>query len=154
MRIMTMLLYAIAFLPLGGVKAAGVLNLSHTEITLGGNEHPGRLEAENTGDSTLYLTVSQELVQTPLSTPEVRIPVGELESPTLLVSPQKLILGPGQKRVLDVRVLRLPRSRKIWRITFRPRERLTVQGHSHEGVEAPLSVSVGYGVVIYQLAKE
>lgn len=149
MRLLTLLLASGALFTSTGF-AAGVLRLSHSEITVGGPERSGRLEAENTGDSPLYLDVTQQKIQTPLTTPEVRIPVGEVPSPSLLVSPQRLILGPGQKRVLEVRVLRAPKQRQIWRITFRPRENFAAQGVDEKGTRVPLSVSIGYGVVIYQ----
>ncbi|WP_456311377.1 hypothetical protein [Serratia proteamaculans] len=135
-------------------QAAGILRLSNTEITLGGAEPAARLEAENIGDSPLYLDVIQEQVQTPLTRPEVRLSLGALPSPSLLVSPVKLVLGPGQKRVLNVNVLRIPQQRKIWRVTFRPRENISVSTEDNsEQRLVPFSVNIGYGVVIYQLGE-
>lgn len=154
MRLFALMLLSCALLHSINAQAAGVLRLAHSEITLGGKGPEGKLEAENVGDSTLYLTVTQEMVQTPLTAPEVRIPVGEVSSPALLVSPQRLILGPGQKRLLEVRVLRQPQQRKIWRITFRPHENFAAQGVDEKGTRVPLSVSIGYGVVIYQQGTE
>lgn len=150
MRMLIGLLLACCALSIGTGHTAGVLRLSHSEITLGGPERSGRLEAENIGDSPLYLDVTQQKVQTPLTVPEVRIPVGEVPSPSLLVSPMRMVLGPGQKQVLDLRVLRQPQRRQIWRITFRPRENFTAEARNDEGTIVPLSVSIGYGVVIYQ----
>lgn len=133
-------------------QAAGVLRLSQSKITLGGPEHVGKLTVKNVGDSPLYLDITQELVQTPLTNPEVRSPVGEVVSPSLLISPMRLMLGPQQQREISVKELRKPEQRQIWRVTFRPREHISVQGVTSDNTQVPLSVSVGYGVVVYQLS--
>lgn len=132
------------------VQAAGVLRLTHNVITLGGTQPAAKLEVENTGDSPLYLDISQELVQSRVGQSEIRRPAGEVSAPSLLVNPLRLVLRPGQKRALDVTELYKPRQQQIWRVTFRPRERYRVQtdGERQEGM--PLLVSVGYGAVIYQ----
>lgn len=131
--------------------AAGVLRLNHTSVTIGSEFHRLQLEAENVGDSALYLDVTQELVQLPLTEPEVRIPLGEIPSPSLLVSPARLTLGPGQKRAMNLTVLRIPQRRKIWRVTFRPHENISVSARGEpEGRQVPFALSIGYGVVIYQ----
>lgn len=146
-RLISLLLAGVVQLP---VQAAGVLKLSHSEITLGGPEPAGLLEAENVGDSPLYLEVTQQLIKTPVTQPEVRTHIGDVPAPTLLVSPQRLVLGPGQKQVLNLNELRQPRQQKIWRVTFRPREKFQVYAIGEVVTQVPLSVSVGYGVVIYQ----
>jgi len=132
-------------------QAAGVLRISHSEMTLGGPDRTGKLTVKNIGDSPLYLDITQELVQTPLTNPEVRSPVGEVASPSLLISPMRLVLGPQQQREISVKELRKPEQRKIWRVTFRPREHISVQGVTSDNTQVPLSVSIGYGVVVYQL---
>lgn len=152
MRLVPLLL--LGYLLANSAHAVGVLRLSNSEITIGGPEPAGRLEAENVGDSPLYLDITQELVQLPVTNPEIRIPLGHIDFPSLLVSPPRLVLRPGQKQVLNVKVLRQPKRRKIWRVTFRPRENISVQGQSDAGPLVPLSVSIGYGVVIYQQGSE
>jgi len=132
-------------------QAAGVLRISLSEMTLGGPDRVGKLMVKNTGDSPLYLDITQEQVQTPLTDPEVRVPVGDVAAPSLLISPMRLALGPQQEREINVKELRKPAQRKIWRVTFRPRENISVQGVTTENTLVPLAVSIGYGVVIYQL---
>ncbi|QGU89364.1 hypothetical protein [Erwinia sorbitola] len=150
-RVAGWMLLAGGCLALFQAQAAGILRLTNTEIIVGGTLPPAKLEIENIGNSALYLDVTQELVQTPLTVPEVRLSVGEVPSPSLLISPVKLVLGPGQKRVLNVKVLRIPQQRKIWRVTFRPREKIVISASDEEErAVAPVSISIGYGVVIYQ----
>lgn len=136
------------------LRAAGVLRLTHNVITLGGAQPVAKLEAENTGDSPLYLDIIQEQVQSRPGQPEIRRPIGEIPAPSLLVNPLRLVLRPGQKRVLEVTELHKPRQPQIWRVTFRPRERYQVQRGGESHGEMPLLVSVGYGAVIYQRGSE
>ncbi|KQN60294.1 hypothetical protein [Erwinia sp. Leaf53] len=149
-RLLILLAALSAALPVTGARAAGVLRLAHSAISVEGTRPAEKLEVENTGDSPLYLEVSQEWVQVPLGQPEVRLPVGNVPNPSLLVNPPRLVLRPGQKRLLDVTVVRQPREQQIWRVTFRPRERHRVQPIGDPRAQAPILISVGYGVVIYQ----
>ena len=130
--------------------AAGVLNLSTTELRLVPDQRQGALYAQNTGDSPLYLDVEQALVLNPAEKPEQLLDISQVPKPALLVTPSRLVLAPGQKSRMNIKTLITPANNQVWRVTFRPRENVIVQAQGAEGVSAPLSVSVGYGVVIYQ----
>ncbi|EDT44001.1 hypothetical protein [Burkholderia ambifaria] len=132
--------------------AASVLKLSRAELTLEPDQPAGALYVENAGDTPLYLDVEQRLLTNPGDKPERLVPVAEVEKPTLLVSPARLALAPGQKYRIGVKVLAVPSQTHVWRITFRPNERILVDASSSDGAPAPLFVNVGYGVVIYQHA--
>ena len=135
--------------PLSGM-AAGVLKLSTTELRLAPDQRQGALYALNTGDSPLYLDVEQALVLNPGEQPEQLQAISQVPNPGLLVTPARLALAPGQKYRMNIKTLDRAASNQVWRLTFRPREHLIVQAQGADGVSAPLSVSVGYGVVIYQ----
>ncbi|MFC6299301.1 hypothetical protein GNF76_04925 [Pseudomonas sp. CCM 7893] len=128
--------------------AEGVLKLSRTELKLEPGKPAHTLYVENTGDTPLYLEVKQELLLNPGQTPEHLVPIQEVERPSLLITPGRLVLAPGQKRRMVIRELKPPTRTLVWRVTFRPKEQLVIDA---EGVSAPLVVSVGYGTVIYQL---
>ena len=130
--------------------AAGVLKLSATELRLVPDQRQGTLYALNTGDSPLYLDVEQVLVLNPAEKSEQLLDISQVPNPGLLVTPTRLVLAPGQKYRMNIKTLVTPVSNQVWRVTFRPRENVIVQAQGAEGVSAPLSVSVGYGVVIYQ----
>ncbi|WP_082146171.1 hypothetical protein [Burkholderia pyrrocinia] len=134
--------------------AAGILKLSRTELTLSPDKPVPELWAENVGDTPLYLDVTQQLVTNPGESPERLLPVAEAPSPTLLVSPNRLTLAPGQKYRVMLKEFGTPTQTKVWRVTFRPRERIVVEMRAADGAPAPLFVSVGYGVVIYQLGSQ
>lgn len=131
--------------------AAGVLKLSRTELILEPGKHLPQLDAENIGDTPLYLEVEQQQLLNPGLLPEHLLPIGKVQRPSLLVAPDRLVLAPGQKRRMTLRVLATPAQTRVWRLTFRPKERLQVDTQTRA---APLVLSVGYGVVIYQLGAD
>lgn len=132
---------------------AGMLHLPRAELRLEPGQTPGELLAENRGDSPLYLDVEQKLLLNPGATPEVLVPIAQTEQPTLLVTPNRLILAPGQKYRMTLRVLQTPARTQVWRITFRPRERVILQPGEAGETATPLVIRMAYGVVIYQTAK-
>ncbi|SDZ62060.1 hypothetical protein [Pseudomonas sp. NFIX28] len=128
--------------------AEGVLKLSRTELKLEPGKPAHALYVENTGDTPLYLEVVQELLLNPGQTPERLVPIQEVERPSLLVTPDRLVLAAGQKRRMLLKEIEAPTQPLVWRVTFRPRERIHINS---KALSAPLIVSVGYGAVIYQL---
>lgn len=98
----------------------------------------------------MYLDVEQALVLNPGEQPEQLQAISQVPNPGLLVTPNRFVLAPGQKYRMNIKTLGAPASNQVWRLTFRPREHVVVQAQGVDGVSAPLSVSVGYGVVIYQ----
>ena len=135
--------------PLLGM-AAGALKLSTTELRLVPDQRQGALYTQNTGDSPLYLDVEQALVLNPAEKPEQLLDISQVPNPGLLVTPNRLVLAPGQKYRMNIKTLGTPASDQVWRVTFRPKEQVTVHVQGADGLSAPLSVSVGYGMVIYQ----
>ncbi len=133
--------------------AAGILHLPRAELRLEPGKPPGELLVENRGDSPLYLEVEQRLLLNPGVMPEALVPVGEAEQPGLLVTPNRLILAPGQKYRMNLRILSLPARTQVWRITFRPRERVMLDSGAADGNAAPLIINMAYGVLIYQIAE-
>lgn len=133
--------------------AAGILHLPRAELRLEPGKTPGELLAENRGDNPLYLEVEQQLLLNPGSTPEVLAPLGEIERPSLLVTPNRLILAPGQKYRMTLRILNPPARTQVWRLTFRPRERVILDSGYADNNATPLIINMAYGVLIYQIAE-
>lgn len=132
--------------------AAGILKLSTTEIWLRPGERPGNLYAENIGDSTLYLDITQRLLLNPGEQPERLLTMEEIEQPTLLITPSRLALGPGQRYRMQIKELNRPDTPRVWRLTFLPQEKVHFDVTSEDGVSAPLSLQIGYGALIYQMS--
>ena len=155
MRIARVGLGLLAVLACTYSSATGLLKLSRAELTLEPGQAAAReLYVENVGDTPLYLNVEQHLLTNPGESPEHLVPVAEVARPTLLVSPARLTLAPGQKYRMGLKELAVPSETQVWRITFKPKDRIVVDAAQGEGVPAPLFVNVGYGVVIYQHAAQ
>jgi len=153
MRRLGMTLGLLASMCCSSVLAAGVLKLSRSELRLEPGKPVSELWVENIGDTPLYLDVTQDLVTNPGHTPEHRVPVAEVEHPTLLVLPSRLALSPGQRYRILVRELAKPSNTRVWRVTFRPKEHIVTDTDDAANRQpTPLIISVGYGIVIYQLA--
>lgn len=151
MKRMSWVFGALAVLWCAGSDAAGVLKLSRTELMLTPGKPASELWAANVGDTPLYLDITQQLVVNPGQLPEHRMLVEEVERPALLALPRRLVLSPGQRYRIVLKELSVPGQSQVWRLTFRPRERVVVKADQADGTAAPLFVSVGYGVVIYQM---
>lgn len=134
--------------------AGGVLSLPRVELSISPQGRLPELVVENQGDGPLYLEVRQQLLTNPGSLPEKLVDVGNTESPSLLVLPARLILGPGQKRNMQLRVLSQPAKTQAWRITFRPQQNMHVVSAGVTSPRVPLRLSIGYGVVIYQTGSQ
>ncbi|MCU7649744.1 hypothetical protein [Pseudomonas piscis] len=132
--------------------AAGVLQLSDSVLRLEPSGRMPELHVENTGDTPLFLDVRQELLLNPGQSPEELTPVEQVQAPSLLISPRRLVLSPGQKRQMTLRTLSVPTQHRVWRLTFRPRQRVVVETSTPNLQAAPLSLNIGYGVLIYQMA--
>ncbi|MDF9755637.1 P pilus assembly chaperone PapD [Pseudomonas sp. TE6288] len=131
--------------------AEGILQLSHTEVRLDPGTSETQLYAENKGNSPLFIEVKQELLLNPGAHSESLVPVQVVPQPTLLVSPSRLILAPGQKYRMNLKVLSTPPTARVWRLTFRPRQKVIVEANDSIGRAAPMIMSIGYGAIIYQL---
>ena len=101
------------------------------------------VEVENVGAETRYVVVEPEAVAAPGTAAERRWRAADPEELGLLVTPTRLVLEPGARRV--VRFVRLgdaPDRDRIWRVAIRP-----VVGATASRTNA-LEVLVGYGVLV------
>lgn len=101
------------------------------------------VEVRNVGPMTRYVAVEAAEVVDPGTDGERRVTATDPEALGLLVSPTRLVLEPGARRV--VRIVRLGEpgaSERVWRIGIRP-----VVGATTSDTNA-LQVLVGYGVLV------
>ncbi|MDX9668003.1 hypothetical protein QMK50_23930 [Pseudomonas sp. P5_152] len=137
----------------GTANAAGLIKLSHTELYIEPGRPTSDLIVENIGDTPLFLNIEQSLLSNPGDVKEILTPIEKVEKPSLLVVPNRLILGPSQKYKMHLKILDQNDKNQIWRVTFRPRERISLAAEANKTRSPPLLVKIGYGVVIYQKPK-
>ncbi|KVF76584.1 pilus assembly protein [Burkholderia sp. FL-7-2-10-S1-D7] len=112
------------------------------------SSHDQRVTVRNMGDAPLYLAISLQKVTNPGTTPEKKIDLGDLKHPGMLASPDKLTLGSNQTRSISLKSLVEPQEEELYRLYIVPVRSLTVSGAPTDKISAPMSVSVGYGVLV------
>lgn len=115
------------------------------------NQHPQRVTVRNTGDAPLYLSISLAKVNNPGEIQEHKTLISQLPHPELMATPNKLTLGPNQSRDILLTSLKEPGSETVYRLYVVPVKSLNISGTSDDKITAPMTLSVGYGVLIRHL---
>lgn len=112
------------------------------------NAHDQTVTVKNMGDAPLYLNITVQKVTNPGEMPEKKVDLGEVARPGMLASPDKLTLGPGQTRAIVLKSLSEPEQEELYRLYILPVRSLKVDSVSEDKITAPMSVAIGYGVVV------
>ncbi|EKS9798740.1 MULTISPECIES: pilus assembly protein [Burkholderia] len=115
------------------------------------SNHDQKVTLRNMGDAPLYLSVSLQKVMNPGMTPEQKVDLGQVDSPGVIASPDKLTLGPGQSRQVDLKSLMEPAHEELYRLYVVPVRSLKVDDAPQDKITAPMSVAIGYGVLVRHL---
>jgi P pilus assembly chaperone PapD len=101
------------------------------------------VEVRNTGEETLYVSVTPRLVANPGTPDERRVEIKNPRDLGLLTAPRKMILEPGQRRLLRISLLDRPRDDdRIYRVAVTPEVGETQRDQS--GVR----VLLGYNLLV------
>ncbi|HYD05125.1 MAG TPA: hypothetical protein VEC60_05345 [Reyranella sp.] len=103
------------------------------------------IEVWNDGSDTLYVAAEPYQILEPGTVDQHREPARDPGVSGILVSPQRLVLEPGQRRIVRVAAV-LPKAERdrIWRVTIKP-----VAGPLSSTGDA-LKLYVGYDVLVLQ----
>lgn len=112
------------------------------------NSHEQTVKVRNVGDGTLYLSVMLMKVENPGLMPEKKINLHEMATPGMLATPEKMTLGPNQSRAIRLTSLEEPAHESLYRLYITPVKSLKVEGAPEDKITAPMSFSVGYGVLV------
>ncbi|PFH19507.1 pilus assembly protein [Burkholderia sp. JKS000303] len=113
--------------------------------------HDEKVTVRNMGDAPLYLSITLQKVMNPGMTPEKKVDLGQLDNPGMLASPDKLTLGPGQSRQIELKSLTEPAQEELYRLYVVPIRSLKVEDAPKDKITAPMSVAIGYGVLVRHL---
>jgi len=138
---------------LGAVALTAVPGAARAEMVLSkvivdlqpGQRSSEDIEVWNDGSDTLYVAVEPFEILEPGTIAQHREPARDPRTSGILVSPQRLVLGPGQRRIVRVAAV-LPKAERdrIWRVTIKP-----VAGPLSSTGDA-LKLYVGYDVLVLQ----
>ncbi|MBN3787644.1 pilus assembly protein [Burkholderia sp. Ac-20353] len=113
--------------------------------------HEQKVTVKNMGDAPLYLNIGLQKVMNPGMTPEKKVDIGQLDNPGLIASPDKLTLGPSQTRQIVLKSLMEPGQEELYRLYIVPVKSLKVDDAPQDKITAPMSVAIGYGVLVRHL---
>lgn len=113
--------------------------------------HEQKVTVKNMGDAPLFLNISLQKVTNPGMTPEKKVDLGQLDNPGLIASPDKLTLGPSQTRQIVLKSLLEPGQEELYRLYIVPVRSLKVDEAPQDRITAPMSVAIGYGVLVRHL---
>lgn len=139
------LVRAMVLIGLGGAAAP-----AHSELVLSDlvvELEPGRksrkdIELWNNSDERYYVEITPAEILNPGQLSEMRREVPNPEQLGLLVSPNRMILEPGQHKVIRVAAIASPAGReRVYRVTVKP-----VVGDISDG-QTGLKILVGYDVL-------
>ncbi|BBA40242.1 MULTISPECIES: pilus assembly protein [Burkholderia] len=113
--------------------------------------HDQKVTVRNMGDAPLFLSITLQKIMNPGVTPEKKVDLGQLDNPGMLASPDKLTLGPGQSRQIELKSLTDPAQEEVYRLYVVPIRSLKVEDAPADKITAPMSVAIGYGVLVRHL---
>jgi Mat/Ecp fimbriae periplasmic chaperone len=125
-------------------SATAELVLSQVIVDIQADE-PARedIELYNSGDERIYVAADPFLIENPGSESQTRIPATNPQDSGILVTPQKLVLEPGERRLVRVAAIApRPSEDRIYRISIRP-----VIGEVAADADA-LKVLIGYDALV------
>lgn len=141
----------LAFAAFALVSALGLTSLAHAEMVLSQviidllPDKPPRddIEVWNDGPDRLYVSAEPFEIRAPGTPDEQRVPAGPPDESGILVSPQRLVLAPGERRTIRVAAIgERPRSDRVYRVAIKP-----VAGPVSADTTA-LKVFVGYDALV------
>jgi len=103
------------------------------------------VEVQNRGRERMYVLVSPAMIQNPGTKGERRVKIADPGKLGLLVTPQRMILEPGQRKLVRFAMLAPPvRKDRIYRVTIKP-----VVGKLRTQQTA-VKIVVGYDLLVMQ----
>jgi P pilus assembly chaperone PapD len=131
----------------------GQLLVTPTRIAIDALEQDRSVQVYNSGDMPLYLDIELMRVDNPGINPEHKTPIGDIPQPEMIFIPNRITLGPKQERDIKLIPLQSPTQETLYRLYINPVIDIKVVGEAEDKdkVHAPVTISIGYGVLIHHL---
>ena len=111
------------------------------------------VQVYNSGDKPLYLDITLQRVDNPGINPEQKTLISDITQPEMIFNPNRITLGPKQKRDIKLLPLKAPAQETLYRLYINPIVDIKAIGNSEDKskIHAPMTVSIGYGVLVHHL---
>lgn len=105
-----------------GTSARAEMVLSQVIVDLEADEPPrDDIEVWNSGTDRMYVQAEPFEIVSPGSAREARVAASDPETSGILISPQRLVLAPGERRIIRIALLGgRPSSDRVYRVAIRP----------------------------------
>lgn len=136
-------LAAVVALGLGSIARAEMV-LSQVIVDLLPGKPPREdIEVSNLGDERMYVSAEPFEIHSPGTTDETRVPADEPDRSGILVAPRRLVLEPGERRIVRVAAIGARSATdRVYRVAIKP-----VSG-SVSSTASALKVFVGYDALV------
>ena len=124
-----------------------------TRTTVEALDQHRAIQVYNNGDKPLYLDITLQRVDNPGVNPEQKTLISDISQPEMIFNPNRITLGPKQKRNIKLLPLKSPAQETLYRLYINPVVDIKALG-SHEDkskIHAPMTISIGYGVLIHHV---
>ncbi|MBW5825904.1 pilus assembly protein [Yersinia kristensenii] len=131
----------------------GQLMALPTRTTVEALEQHRTVQVYNSGDKALYLDISLQRVDNPGVTPEKKTLISDISQPEMIFNPNRITLGPKQKRDIKLLPLKSPTQETLYRLYIDPVVATKVSGGNEDKskIHTPMTISIGYGVLIHHI---
>ncbi|MBS0056191.1 pilus assembly protein [Yersinia sp. Marseille-Q3913] len=147
-------LLSAAFLLLLPITATyGQLSVIPVSTTVNALDQHRTIQVYNSGDQPLYLDISLQRVDNPGINPEKKTLISDIPQPEIIFNPNRITLGPKQKRDIKLLPLKSPVQETLYRLYIDPivETKAVVNNADKSKIHAPMTISIGYGVLIHHV---
>ncbi|MGL4487566.1 MAG: pilus assembly protein [Yersinia sp. (in: enterobacteria)] len=111
------------------------------------------IQVHNSGDKPLYLDITLQRVNNPGLNPEQKTLISDIAQPEMIFNPNRITLGPKQKRDIKLLPLKTPAQETLYRLYINPVVDIKAVNNKENDkkIHAPVTISIGYGVLIHHV---
>lgn len=131
----------------GQALAEGALMVLPASLTMTDGQ-PRTVSVRNVGDAPLYLNIDVMKVTNPGDKTEQRVALSDVASPGIIANPGRMTLGANQSRKITLTPLTEPDKEAVYRLYIVPVRSFNVENVPQDKISAPVSLSIGYGVLV------
>ena len=111
------------------------------------------VQVYNSGDKPLYLDITLQRVDNPGVSPELKTRISDITQPEMIFNPNRITLGPKQKRDIKLLPLKVPTQETLYRLYINPVVDVKALDNREDDkkIQTPVTLSIGYGVLIHHV---
>lgn len=124
-----------------------------TRTTVEALDQQRTVQVYNSGDKPLYLDITLQHINNPGVSPEQKTLISDIAQPEMIFNPNRITLGPKQKRDIKLLPLKAPTQETLYRLNINPVVDIKAVNNKEDDkkIHAPVTISIGYGILIHHV---